>query len=110
VQTLQADIDGNAGGRIPAVVEVVAVVHVVHIDVVVVVPIVSPILRPGINRAEPITLVLEARVSFNDIEGKDVDAESVAGAKVSAETVVRYAIAPVAAALFPCTVIGLPVL
>ena len=95
---------------IPAVVQVVAVVDVVDVDVVVVVPVIPPGFRPRIDRADPIALVLEARVSAYNQEGKAVDAESVARAKVSAIAVVRNAVAVVAAALLPGAVIGLPVL
>ena len=108
--SLQRDVDRNALAGIPAVVEVIAVVHVVDVDVVVVVPVISPGFRPWVNGTDPITLVLEARVSAYHQEGKSVDAESVAGAEVSAVAVVRNAVAAVATALLPGAVIGLPVL
>jgi hypothetical protein len=107
---LERDVDRNSLTGIPAVVHVVAIVDVVDIDVVVVVPVISPGLRPGVDSADPIALVLEARVSAYDQEGEGIDAESVARPKVSAVAVVRNAITSVAPALLPGTVIGLPVL
>ena len=107
---LERDVDRNSLAGIPAVVHVVAIVDIVDIDVVVVVPVISPGLRPGVDGADPIALVLEARVSAYDQEGEGIDAESVARPKVSAVAVVRNAITSVAPALLPGTVIGLPVL
>jgi hypothetical protein len=107
---LERDVDRNSLAGISAVVHVVAIVDVVDIDVVVVVPVISPGLRPGVDGADPIALVLEARVSAHDQEGEGIDAESVARPKVSAVAVVRNAITVVAPALLPGAVIGLPVL
>jgi len=106
---LERDVDRNSLGGIPAVVHVVAIVDVVDIDVVVVVPVISPGLRPGVNSADPITLVLEAWVSAYDQEREGIDAEAVARPKVSAVAVVRNAIATVAPTLLPGAMIGLPV-
>ena len=110
VEPLQRDVDGYAFAGIPAVIEVITVVHVVDVDVVVVVPVVSPVLRPRVNGADPIALILEARVSAYDQEGQGVDAKAVARPKVSAIPVIRNAVTPVAAALLPVAVVGLPVL
>ena len=92
------------------VVQVIAVVDVGHIDVIVVVPIVAPVFRPGVNFAEPITLILEARESANHQEGEAGDAKAVILAKVSTESVLRNAIAMVSATLLPGAVVGLPML
>jgi hypothetical protein len=110
VEALERDVDRNSFAGIPAVIEVIAVIDVGDIDVVVVVPVIPPVFRPWVNRTDPIAFVLKARVSAYNQEGKAVDAESVARAKVPAVPVVRNAIAAVAAALLPGTVVGLPVL
>lgn len=103
--SLQRDIDRNSATGIPAVVQVVAVVNVVYVDVIGVVPVISPIFRPRINRTDPIALVLEARVSPDHQEGEGVDSEPVAGPKVSTVPVVRDAVAAVAAPLLPGAVV-----
>ncbi len=69
MDSLQRDVDRNSLTGVAAVVQVIAVVHVVDVDVVVVVPVISPGFRPGINRTDPVTLVLEARVSADYQEG-----------------------------------------
>jgi hypothetical protein len=103
-----ADRDSNIG--IPAVVQVIAVVDVDNVDVVIVVPVIPPVFRPRVNSTDPIASVLEARVSAHNHEGQAVDPEPMFLTKVPAETVVRDAIAVVAAALLPSAVIGIPAL
>ena len=110
VETLHRDADRNSDVGIPAVEQVIAVVYIGDIDIVVVIPVISPILRPRVNQTDPITLVLEAWVATNDEEGQAVDAESVVGPEVPAVTVVRDAVAVVAAALLPVPVVRFPVL
>ncbi len=110
VDPLKRETDRNSGAGIPAVVQVIAVVDVGDIDVVVVVPIVAPVFRPRINGTYPIAAVLKARVSANNQEGETVDPESMLRPKVSAESVVRDAVAAVAATLLPRAVVGVPVL
>jgi hypothetical protein len=109
-EPLQCDVDRNSLAGVAAVVQVVAVVHIVDVNIVVVIPVIAPGFRPRVNCADPITLVLEARISADNQEGKAVDAESVAWAKVSVVSIVRNAVAAVATALLPGAVIGLPVL
>jgi len=89
----------------PAVEQVVAVVDVGDIDVVGVVPVIRPISRVGVNHGEPITVVLEAGISAYNQEGKAVDAEPMALAKVSTETIVGNAVAVVSTALLPIAVV-----
>src|SRR5579862_3886313 len=105
---LQRDVYRNSLTGVAAVIQVVAVVHIVDVDIVVVVPVISPGFRPRVDGADPVTLILEARVSAYHQEGKAVDAESMAGAKVSAVAVVRNTVAAITATLLPCAVIGLP--
>jgi hypothetical protein len=106
---LHRDVDCYADVGIPAVVKVIAVIDVVDIDFVVVIPVISPVHRPWINRTEPITLILESRIPAYNQERLAVDTESVIRSKVNAEAVVRYAIAVVPAALLPRAMLGLPV-
>jgi hypothetical protein len=109
-EELQRDIDRDSLTGIPVVVQVVAVVDVVYVDVVIVIPVVAPGLRPWVNRADPITVVLKARIAADHQEGKSVDSEAMAGPEVSAEAVIRDAIAAITATLLPGAVIGLPIL
>jgi len=55
-------------------------------------------------------VVLEARVSADNQKGEAVDAEPVVLTKISAEAVVRDAVAVISAALLPVAVVGVPVL
>ncbi len=109
-EELQRDIDRDSLTGIPVVVQVVAVVDVVYVDIVIVIPVVAPGLRPRVNRADPVTVVLKARIAADHQEGKSVDSEAMAGPEVSAEAVIRDAIAAITATLLPGAVIGLPIL
>jgi hypothetical protein len=111
VNRLKRNTDRNSGvGRIPAVVEVIAVVGVVDVNVVVVVPVIPPVFRPRINRTDPITLVLKARVSADNQKGKAVDSKPMIWPKVASEPVVRDAVTVVAATLAPGAVVRIPAL
>jgi len=103
-----ADCKSDIG--IPAVVHVVAVVSIDDINVVVVVPVISPVFRPRVKGTDPITLVLEARVSPHNLKGKAVDTKPMVLPEVSAEAVVRDAVAAIPAALLPSAVVGIPAL
>jgi len=107
---LHRDVDCNADVGIPAVVHVVAVVDIVHIHFVVVVPVISPVLGPWVDRTEPITLVLEAWISAYNQERPAVDTEAMIRSKINAEAVVWDAIAVITATLLLGAVIGFPVL
>src|SRR5271157_2792882 len=72
---LPRDVDRNRDVRIPAVVQVVAVVDVGNINVVVVIPVISPVFRPWVNETDPIALILKARISLHNQEGQAVDTE-----------------------------------
>ena len=110
VGLLQRDTDCNSCRRKPAVVQVITVIDIADIHVIIVVPVVAPVVWPRVKGTDPIALVLEARVSADNQKGEADDPESVARPKVSAETVVRNAIAVVATALLPGAVVRLPVL
>ena len=110
VDPLHGDADRNPHVGVPAVVHVIAVVGVDNIDIVVVVPVISPVFRPGVNRTDPIALVLEAGISADNQERQARDAEFVLLTKVSTITVVRNAIAVVTSTLLPGTVVGVPAL
>jgi hypothetical protein len=106
---LKRDANCNPGtARIPAVVQIIPVIEVTDVNIVGLVPSVSPVFRIRINATEPIAAVLEARIPANLHEGEAVDAEPVTPAIVTTEIVVRNAVAVVAAALLPSTVLGLP--
>jgi hypothetical protein len=92
------------------VVHVVPIVLVENINVVIFVPVVSPIVRPRVNYAKPKAVVLEAREAANNHKRLAVDDEPVLRAKVAVVTVLRDTVAVVAAALLPRAVVGLPVL
>jgi hypothetical protein len=111
VNWLKRNTDRNSGiGRVSAVVQVIAVVGVIDVNVVVVVPVIPPIFRPWVNRADPITLILEPRVSADYHEGQGVNSEPMLRAKVSTEPIVRNAVAVVAPTLLPCPVVRIPTL
>jgi hypothetical protein len=106
---LHRNADCNADTRITPVVEVVAVVDVGDIDLIVVVPVAVPVCRPWIDDAQPVAVVLEARISAYHKEGKPLDAESMLRSKVAAKAGVRNAVSAITAALLPGTVVLLPV-
>ena len=87
------------------VVHVVSTVGVSDIDIVSGVPVVGPAAGPWINDAEPKSVVLVARVSADDQEGKAAEQEVMRNAEVTAVAVVRDAIAVVSAALRPVAVV-----
>jgi hypothetical protein len=58
------DRDSDVG--IPAVEQVIAVVDIGQVNVVGVIPVVRPVLRPWVNSAKPIALILETWISAND--------------------------------------------
>ena len=108
LEPLHRDADRNSDVGIPAVVQVVAIVDVHDIDFIVVVPVISPVLRPGVNHAEPVAAVLEAGISAHNHEGQAVDAESMVPAEVPAVAVVGDAVAVVTPTLSPSAVVGVP--
>src|SRR5271169_2759924 len=107
---LHRDVDRNSHVGIPAVEKVVTVVDIGDINVVVVIPVISPILRPWVNETDPIPLILEARISAHNQEGQAVDTKAMVRSKVSTEALVRDAVAVVATTLLPVAVLGIPVL
>jgi hypothetical protein len=92
------------------VAEVVAVIHVIDVNVVGLIPIGRPGFRPRINNREPEAAVLKARASIDDDHGSAVNAEIVSTAKMLAEPIGRNAIAHIASAVVPRTVIVFPML
>ena len=108
--SLHRNVDRNPNARIPAVIQVVAVIDVIDINVIVVVPVISPVGRPRVDRTDPIAVVLEARISAYNQERQAVDAESVTWAEVSPETVVGNTVPVISASLLPGAMVGVPVL
>ncbi len=109
VEPLHRNVDRNSHTWIPAVEQVIAVVNVGDVNVVVVVPIISPIVRPRVNHTEPIALVLEPGISAYDQKRESVDAESMVWTKVATETVLRDVVSVIATTLLPVAVVGVPV-
>ena len=107
---LKRDTDRNSRVGIPAVVHVIAIIDIGDINVVVVVPVISPVFRPRVNRTDPIALVLEAWVSPYNHERQRVDSKSMIPSKVSAVAVVRNAVAAIATTLLPGAMVGVPAL
>jgi hypothetical protein len=110
VEPLHRDADRNSNVGIPAVEQIVAVIDIGDVDVVGVVPVIRPVSWPRVNHAEPIAVVLEAGISAHNEEGETVNAEPVVLAKISAEAIVRNAVAVVATTLLPVAVVGIPAL
>jgi hypothetical protein len=92
------------------VVHVVSIVLIDNINVVIFVPVVSPIVRPRVNQAKPKAVVLEAWEAANNHKRLVVDDEPVVRAKIAVVAIVRDTITVVATALLPRAVVGLPVL
>ena len=102
---LHRNADGNSNAGIPAVIHVVPAVDVRNIDVIGVIPVICPGPRPWVNETNPITLVLETRISTNHQERKPIDSEPMLRPKVSTVSVVRDTITVVAATLLPGAVV-----
>jgi hypothetical protein len=66
------------------------------------------LFRPRIGECDPITVVLEAWIPAYKNHRKAIDAEEVVIAEVEPESVFRYAVAVIAAALAPCAVVVVP--
>lgn len=92
-----------------AVKQVIAAVLIGNIHIVVVIPAITPIGRPWVENVQPITLVLESRISGFYHERQAANSEPVILSKVSSETVFRNPISVISATLFPTAVIRLPV-
>jgi len=92
------------------VVHVIPVVDVNNVNVVGFVPVVGPVVWPRISQGEPIAAVLEAREPANYHVGLAIDDEHMVLAEVAVVTVVRNAVAVVAATLLPGAMVRLPVL
>jgi len=105
-------VDGNRDSipGIATVVKIVAVVGIRDVHVVVVVPIVGPVFRPGVNQAEPKTVILKAWIPTNHHYGVTVDAKRMTRSEVAIVPVLGNAVAVVAPALLPAAVLGLPVM
>ena len=92
--------------RIAAVVKVVSIV-VVDVNVVVLIPVFGPILRPRINQQERIPAVLETRIALIHNRAR-VQTEEVLVAEIETEAVLRHVVAAIASALRPGSMVGLP--
>jgi len=106
---LHRNPDRYPGPRIPAIKQVVSIVYVIDVDVVRVIPVVSPVFRPWVDGTEPVSAILETRVSSHHHEREDADSEPMIPSKVSAETFIGNTVSVVSATLRPSAVIRLPV-
>jgi hypothetical protein len=102
---LHGDADRNPHAGIVAVVHVVAVVSISDVDVVIVVPVVRPVLRPRVEKRNPITLVLESGVPVINRKGEAVEPKPVLRAEIAAIAVLGNPIAAIATALLPGAVV-----
>ena len=110
MERLERDADRKPRtARISAIIQVVPVVVIIHVDVVVLIPVASPVFWNWINDREPITTVLKPRIPANFHKRQAVDAERVAFAVVAPVVGIRNAIAIVPAALLPRAVLRLPI-
>ncbi len=95
--------------RILAVVQIIAVVGVVKVNIIVVVPIVRPILRPWIDDTDPVSAVPEARISAEHCHTIPTQAERMLRSKVFAITELRDPVTDVAAAFPPVPMLRPPI-
>ena len=84
-ERLQLNADGNLNAGIVRVAEVIPVADVVNVNVVGVIPT----IRPRLNKTEPESAVLEARISAN--HHWTADAEFMLTAEIGTEARVRNA-------------------
>jgi hypothetical protein len=88
-----------------AVVKVVAVL-VIDVNVIKSVPICGPVFRPRIYHQERKAAVLETRIA--QVHRGAADAEEVLAAERDREAILRNVVTPIAAALRPGAMLGLP--
>lgn len=105
MSALHRHADCNADVWMSAVVHVVPIVRIDNINVISLIPVVGPTIRPRINHTEPIASVLKARKPANNHIRLAVDDKRVAGAKVAMVVVLWDAVAVVATALLPIAVL-----
>ena len=100
------DCDPLAGVR--AVIHVVPIVGVVDIDIVSLIPVRSPVFRPGVDERDPVAVVLEARIPADEDQRKLADVEKVLMPEVEPEAVIGNPVAVVPAALTPGAMFVMP--
>ena len=92
----------------PTVEQVIPMVDVRDVNVIVVIPVVAPVFRARIHGGQPISAVLEPRISSHNQKGQAVDPEAGFRPKVSPKAVVGDSVAAIAATLFPGAMLGFP--
>jgi len=105
---LERNRDGDWVVRVIAVIQIVPIPGVVKIHIVGLVPVLPPAFRPRIDNRDPVSVILEARLSSDKDQGKAVDAEEVVMPEKEPEAAVGNPVAVIAAALAPALVFVLP--
>jgi len=105
---LKRNRDGDWIIGVIAVIQVVPIAGVVKVHIVGFVPVLPPGFRPRINDCDPVSVVLEARLSAYENQRKSIDAEEVIAAEVEPEASLGNPIAVIAASLGPALVIAFP--
>jgi hypothetical protein len=99
----------DSDARIVRVIQIVTIICVVQIDVIGLVPVRRPIVRPRIDERNPIAVVLESRKPADKQYRKTAYPEMVVTSEIETETGIGNAIAIVSATLLPRFVIAAPV-
>jgi len=108
VTDLVRNRNGDWVVRVIAVVQIVPIPGVVKIHIVGLVPVIPPAFRPRIDNRDPVSVILEARLSSDEDQGKTVDAEEVVVPEEEPEADVGDPVAVIAAALVPALMFILP--
>ena len=108
LRDLERNCDGDWIIGVIAVIEVVPIAGVVEIHIIGLVPGWPPGFRPWIDDSDPVSIVLEARQTAYEYQGKAVDVEEVLAAEVEAEAGIGNAVAGIATALSPALVVVFP--
>src|SRR5579863_1361841 len=107
-ESLNRNLHGDRHARIISVIHVVTISVVVDVDVVVQIPVWSPIFRPWIENRYPVSVVVKARSAARENQLQSSQPEIMTASEINSEAIVGYSIAVIASALAPIAVLGLP--